>query len=307
MMNLIIGGAGFIGKSLTKRLKESGEKFLVVDIGIWQSPGNLGDNLWRPSDLKWSGECLNKMKGISDIRIWHLAANSDIAKASTNFEIDYELTLGSTIEVLKVAEKIDCSSIEFTSSSAVYGNRIGDRKFQENDPLVPISNYGNMKAASETLIRIFADRNKVPFHNYRLANIVGPNMTHGLIFDLVNKIRKNSSELQVLGNGMQRKTYLHVDDLISVMSRVALLNESLTLNVGPSDEGMTVAEIVNRLLSELEKVPQVMYEKKTEGWHGDVTNAVMDNTQMKKILSFEPRGSSESIQAAIKNRLSEVH
>jgi len=113
--------------------------------------------------------------------------------------------------------------------------------------------------------------------------------------------------LQVLGNGMQRKTYLHVDDLISVMSRVALLNESLTLNVGPSDEGMTVAEIVNRLLSELEKVPQVMYEKKTEGWHGDVTNAVMDNTQMKKILSFEPRGSSESIQAAIKNRLSEVH
>jgi len=306
-MNLIIGGAGFIGKSLTKRLKEAGKKFLVVDVGIWQSPGNLGDDVWIPSDLKWSGECLSKLKGISDIRIWHLAANSDIAKASTNFEIDYELTLGSTIEVLKVAEKIDCSSIEFTSSSAVYGNRIGDRKFQENDPLVPISNYGNMKAASETLIRIFADRNKVPFHNYRLANIVGPNMTHGLIFDLVNKIRKNSSELQVLGNGMQRKTYFHVDDLISVMSTVALLDESLTLNIGPSDEGMTVTEIVNLLLSELKNVPQVMYEEKTEGWHGDVTNAVMDNAQMKKILSFEPRGSAESIQEAIKNRLSEVH
>ena len=181
MFNLIIGGSGFIGKSLTKKLKEIGEKILVVDVGIWKNSDSRDDDLWTPDDLHWSSECIGKLKGISGVRIWHLAANSDIAKAAKNFEIDYELTLGSTIEVLKVAEKIDCSSIEFTSSSAVYGNRIGDRKFQENDPLVPISNYGNMKAASETLIRIFADRNKVPFHNYRLANIVGPNMTHGLI------------------------------------------------------------------------------------------------------------------------------
>ena len=305
-MNLIIGGAGFIGKSLTKRLKDAGEEFLVVDVGVWQNSGKLGDEVWTPSDLKWSGECLNKLKGFSDIRIWHLAANSDIAKASTNFEIDYELTLGSTIEVLKVAEKIDCSSIEFTSSSAVYGNRTGSARFFEDDVLLPISNYGNMKLSSEILIRIFSDRNKVPFHIHRLANIVGPEMTHGLIFDLVNKIKQDRNDLNVLGNGKQRKTYMHVEDLVFSMIEVSRMPESLLLNTGPSDDGITVSEVVTLLLKELNIEPVVHYEDKPEGWHGDVVDSVMDTSRMRTLLNFQPKDSRESVAAAIKSRVLEI-
>jgi UDP-glucose 4-epimerase len=306
MMNLIIGGAGFIGKALTKKLRESDEKFLVVDVGVWPNSGKPGSELWTPSDLKWSGECLSKLKGVSKIRIWHLAANSDIAKASTNYEIDYELTLGSTIEVLKVAEKIDCSSIEFTSSSAVYGNRIGGARFLEEDLLLPISNYGNMKLSSEVLIRIFSDKNRVPHHIHRLANIVGQDMTHGLIFDLVNKIKVNRNELKVLGDGNQRKTYMHVDDLIHSMIEVSKMPESLVINTGPADDGVTVSEVVSIVLRELEIDPIVHYGTKPEGWHGDVVDSVMDTSRMRTLLNFQPRDSRESVEAAVKSRVLEI-
>jgi UDP-glucose 4-epimerase len=306
MMNLIIGGAGFIGKSLTKRLKEDDKKILVVDVGIWQNSRNLGDEVWTPSDLKWSGECLKKLKGFSDIRIWHLAANSDIAKASKDFEIDYQLTLGSTIETLKVASEVDCKSIEFTSSSAVYGNRVSGAKFLEEDSLSPISNYGNMKLSSEILIKIFSDKTKVPYHIHRLANIVGPEMTHGLIFDLVNKLKENREELKVLGNGKQRKTYMHVEDLVTSMMQISIKSESLLINTGPADDGVTVAEVVKLLLRELGIDPVVHYEAKPEGWHGDVVDSVMDTSKMRNLLNFQPRDSYTSVEAAIKSRVLEI-
>ena len=312
MFNLIVGGSGFIGTRLTKKLFEIGEEVLVLDIDVWESASIRKQEKFGaietiyPNDLKWSQDCISRIKFKKNIRIWHLAANSDIAKASKDFEIDYELTLGSTLEALKVAAEVDCKSIEFTSSSAVYGNRNGGARFLEEDLLLPISNYGNMKLASEVLIRIFSDRNGVPHHIHRLANIVGPQMTHGLIFDLVNKIKENRNELQVLGNGKQRKTYMHVDDLVHSMIEVSKMPESLVMNTGPSDDGVTVTEVVTLLLQELNLDPIVHFESKPEGWHGDVVDSVMDTSRMKSLLNFQPRCSRESIEAAIKSRVLEV-
>lgn len=312
MFNLVIGGAGFVGACLAKNLAKRGEEALLVDIGVWftQREKNFESKsqyeLIIPTDLKWSAACIAKLKNQKDIRIWHLAANSDIAKASKDFEIDYQLTLGSTIETLKVAAEVDCKSIEFTSSSAVYGNRTGAARFFEDDVLLPISNYGNMKLSSEILIRIFSDRNNVPFHIHRLANIVGPDMTHGLIFDLVNKLKGNRNKLQILGDGKQRKTYMHVEDLVFSMIEVSKMHESLLMNTGPSDDGITVSEVVTLLLKELDLEPVVHYEDKPEGWHGDVVDSVMDTSKMRTLLNFQPRDSRESVAAAIKSRVLEI-
>ena len=265
MFNLIIGGSGFVGRRLSKNLLERGEEVLVLDIDVWKNAPRQTQEKFGvietiyPTNLNWSQDCISRIKFKKNIRIWHLAANSDIAKASKDFEIDYDLTLGSTLEVLKVASEIDCISIEFTSSSAVYGNRIGSARFLEEDLLMPISNYGNMKLSSEILIRIFSNKNKVPYHIHRLANIVGPDMTHGLIFDLVNKIKRNRNELHVLGDGKQRKTYMHVDDLVHSMIEVSKMPESLLMNTGPSDDGVTVSEVVTLLLQELDLEPIVHF------------------------------------------------
>ena len=310
MINLVVGGLGFVGSSLVKKMEKNKMEGFIVDVDVWgKGYSRLGHQLHfdliKPTTMNWAAECIEKI-GDKPVRIWHLAANSDIAKASKNLEIDYDLTLGSTLEVLKVANNVDCLSIEFTSSSAVYGNRIGGSKFKEDDLQNPISTYGVMKLASELLIKIYADRNKIPFHSYRLANIIGPDTTHGLIFDLVNKLRKNPCELQVLGDGRQRKTYMHVDDLVECMMKISSTSSSLTVNVGPGDEGLAVYEIVEMILKQTNQNAIVKYEDKPNGWHGDVTDSVMDTSKLHALHPVTPRNSEESVREAISARLSET-
>jgi UDP-glucose 4-epimerase len=310
MFNLIVGGKGFIGQNLLSHLVNRGESGLVVDIEVWRPTvlkelsGNF--KVIKPDSLKWSDQCVKEIQNRKSVRIWQLAANSDISKASTNFEIDYDLTLGSTIETLKVASQVDCSSLEFTSSSAVYGNRVEGAKFFEDDVLNPISNYGAMKVASEHAIRVYSDKANVPFHIYRLANIIGPNMTHGLIFDLVKKLRIDPRQLQVLGDGTQRKTYMHVSDLVESMVQISSLSNSLTVNIGPNDNGLSVSTIVEILLGQFKSNVKVQFETKPNGWHGDVTDSVMDTSHLQSIHPFSPRSSEESVREAIASRLNET-
>ncbi len=310
MFNLVVGGLGFIGYNLAKNLEILGQSGLIVDIGVW---GNRDYDfqskkfeVLTPTTLNWSKVCIPKLSERKKVRIWHLAANSDIAKASKDLSIDYELTLGSTIEVLKVASQVDTHSIEFTSSSAVYGNRILGAKFKESDALNPISTYGAMKAASEYMLKIFSEQNRVPLHIYRLANIIGPDMTHGLIFDLVNKLRTNPKQLQVLGNGLQRKTYMHVDDLIDAMIRISINANNLVLNVGPEDDGLQVNAIVLKLLEKFGGNAKAEYEDKPNGWPGDVTDSVMDTSKLHSLIGKPIRSSADSVSLAIDSRLKET-
>ncbi len=310
MFNLIVGGQGFIGQNLARKLTDLGNSGLIVDIGVWKTEtlhstvGNF--QILKPHSSEWSEECLAKIGNQGETRIWHLAANSDIEKASKDFTIDYKMTLGSTLEVLNVASQVDTHSIEFTSSSAVYGNRILGAKFKESDALNPISTYGAMKAASEYMLKIFSEQNRVPIHIYRLANIIGPDMTHGLIFDLVNKLRTNPKQLQVLGNGLQRKTYMHVDDLIDAMIRISKNANNLVLNVGPEDDGLQVNAIVLKLLEKFGGNAKAEYEDKPNGWPGDVTDSVMDTSKLHSLIGKPIRSSADSVLLAIDSRLKET-
>lgn len=310
-LNLIIGGNGFIGQTLTQSLKNQNKRALILDIDIWKSQGSRVNSNFEQfplSDSNWKDRLLFKISGESEVVIWHLAANSDIAKASSNYEIDYKYTLGSTIDVIDLAMSLGsrCKRIVFTSSSAVYGVRKGEKLFLENDKLLPISNYGVMKEASEKILKIYSDRSETTVQIYRLANIVGSSMTHGLIFDLVNKLKSNPSKLNVLGDGNQRKTYLHVEDLVKIMENFIPSSQSFTMNVGPNDEGIQVREIVDTLLLSIGGTIEVEYENKPEGWAGDVTNSVMDTSSLFSKIDFQILGSLESIEKAIKSRLKEV-
>jgi len=313
MLNLIVGGDGFIGRNLATELIENNEKVLVLDIDIWNSaakfPLALNPNyeIFKPSSLNWSAQCISRLGKNTEIVIWHLAANSDIAKASNDLNIDYQLTLGSTIEVLKVAQKTECRSIEFTSSSAVYGRRISNAKFLEPDKLFPISNYGTMKMASESIIGNFSTQYGIPHHIYRLANIVGPQMTHGLIFDISNKILADNYKLQVLGDGNQRKSYMHVKDLINTMLVISNKSESLTINTGPNDNGMIVKDIVDLIIKEINIFPEIYYESKSEGWVGDVVDSIMDTSLFEKHIDFQISDSRRSIENAVSSRIAEIN
>lgn len=310
-INLIVGGNGFIGQNLVKGLMPTRSKIVIADKNIWQIDQiPFGENIAELdlSEPNWKEKFVESLDSLSSVSIWHLAANSDIAKASIDFEIDFNLTLGSTLDVVKIASALGprCKSIEFTSSSAVYGVRQGHKKFKEDDKLSPISNYGIMKEASEKVLNIFSQQSKIPIHIYRLANIVGNSMTHGLIFDLSNKLFRDDTKLQVLGNGYQRKTYLHVSDLVNAMIKLSLNPKSFTINMGPDDEGMNVREIAELLLKKANMQCQIIYEDKAEGWFGDVVDSVMETSLMRKMLNASTKSSFEAIDEAISSRLAEL-
>jgi UDP-glucose 4-epimerase len=310
-INLIVGGNGFIGQNLVKALIPAGHKVVIADKNIWQVQSNkLVENIveLNLNDLNWKDMFIESLNLECEVTIWHLAANSDIAKASVDFEIDFKLTLGSTIDVINIATDLGprCKSIEFTSSSAVYGLRQGNKKFREDDKLSPISNYGVMKEASEKVLNVFSQKSGIPIHIYRLANIVGDNMTHGLIYDLTNKLLLDSTRLQVLGNGYQRKTYLHVTDLVNLMIKFSNAPTSFTVNTGPDDDGMNVREVAELLVKKANLNCQIEYEEKAEGWFGDVVDSVMETTLIRNMSNDSVRSSFEAIDAAIKSRLAEL-
>jgi len=310
-INLIVGGNGFIGQNLVKALIPAGYKVVIADKNIWQIQRNkFVENVIELNlkDPNWKDDFVESLNLECGVTIWHLAANSDIAKASVDFEIDFKLTLGSTIDVINIATNLGsrCKSIEFTSSSAVYGLRQGNKKFGENDELNPISNYGVMKEASEKVLNVFSQKSGIPIHIYRLANIVGDKMTHGLIYDLTNKLLLDSKRLQVLGNGYQRKTYLHVSDLVNLMIKCSNTPTSFTVNTGPDDEGMSVREVAELLVEKSNLHCQIEYEEKAEGWFGDVVDSVMETKLMRNMSNDSVRSSFEAIDAAIKSRLAEL-
>lgn len=310
-INLIVGGNGFIGQNLVNALVPTGHKIVIADKNIWQIQRNrFGKNITELdlSGSNWKEDFVKSLNPECSITIWHLAANSDIAKASVDFEIDFNLTLGSTLDVINIASALGprCKSIEFTSSSAVYGRRQGNRKFHEEDKLIPISNYGVMKEASEKVLNVFSQKTKMPIHIYRLANIVGSNMTHGLIYDLTKKLLLDSTRLQVLGNGYQRKTYLHVSDLVNSMIKLTAIPTSFTVNAGPDDEGMIVREIAELLVKKANLNCQIEYEEKVEGWFGDVIDSVMETKLIRNMSNDLVRSSFEAIDDAISSRLAEL-
>jgi UDP-glucose 4-epimerase len=311
ILHFVLGGEGFIGRTLVRNLVDSGSKVVVADIDIWDRGFSHDSDSIFHLDLSQPSWAEKFSAGVSDsqqVRIWHLAANSDISKAANDYALDFNITLGSTIDIVKLAILLGkkCASIEFTSSSAVYGNRIGNRKFQENDKLDPISNYGVMKEASEKVLQIYGTRHQVPVHIYRLANIVGSGMTHGVIHDLVNKLKNENTFLDILGDGTQIKTYLHVEDLVQIMIKLSENPASLTLNVGPEDSGVRVAEIAKLILKVTGSNAELRFEDKAYGWLGDVVNSVMDVSKLKSLSGVQLRSSSLAVEDAIRSKVEEV-
>ena len=128
-------------------------------------------------------------------------------------------------------------------------------------------------------------------------------MTHGLLYDLEKKLKNANKKIKILGNGSQRKPYIYVKDLICYIDLLFSKNIKRKINVfniGPSDKGITVKKIVNLMLKHynLKKiVPE--YEKKKEGWVGDVTEYSYDNKLIRKTLKIRIPTTKESILRTI--------
>lgn len=301
MRTLIFGGAGFIGSNLARALLTSGEEDLLICDNMSMG-NNLGDieskvklDIGDMLSVDWLVKILRDFR---PDRIYHLAANSDISASAINPILDVENTLLSSTNLASALRQHPVAELVFASSSAVYGELEG--LIRENSPKRPVSAYGWMKLASEeVLLRVARETGASKYLCVRFPNVTGQNQTHGVVFDLVRKLRNNPLKLDVLGDGSQLKPYSIASELVQVILRIMNTDWSgqKTLNIGPKDR-ISVSEIVEILLQESGLRPEVSFADTRSGWSGDVPEYMFDCTEAEGLIG--ELGFMSSMQA-VKN------
>jgi len=278
MKVLVAGGAGFIGSNLIDALLVEGSQVVCIDNFFIGTKDNIAHLQGKPNFTFYEQD-LADLPALKDIfaaekfdYVFHMAANSDIQASATAPEVEYKNTYTTTFNILECMRLYGVKNLFFCSTSAVYGDAMGAEVDENYAPLEPISYYGACKLGSEALIGAYSYMNN--FHSlvFRFPNVIGPRLTHGVIFDFMKKLRENPWELMILGDGQQCKPYLYVKDLVDCIMRFKDgLPEGVTLyNVGGSTQSTVtgIAEIVCREMG-LKDV-RFSYTGGRGGWKGDV-------------------------------------
>lgn len=277
--HIITGGAGFVGANLAASLLADGYRVLALD-DLSRGRETTIEHLkshpgfrFQKVDCSDPVQLRDAMDQGADMPtdVWHMAANSDIPAGIADPRIDLQQTFMTTFVVLETMKTVGVPALHFASSSAIYGD-FGDTEIHEDiGPLEPISNYGAMKLASEAQIRAASEAWLERADIFRFPNVIGVPATHGVIWDFVRKLKVDSNRLEVLGDGSQKKAYLHVEDLVGAMRHIAKRPERYRVfNIGPSDDGITVREIAEKVRNRAAPNAMITYGSEGRGWVGDV-------------------------------------
>jgi len=308
MAIVVTGAAGLIGVNLVARLLAAGDQVIGLDNLCRGTRANLVEVSEDPlftfqqvdlDDLSTYREVLTRCHAESPIdEIWHLAANSDIPAGVNDPSVDLRDTFTTTYNTLVLMAELGIGTLAFASSSAVYGD-LGDRALTEDiGPLLPISNYGAMKLASEAAISAAAESFLKKAFLFRFPNVVGVPATHGVVLDFVRKLQAKPDQLDVLGNGTQQKSYLHVDELVDGMLfiREHAHDRLNYYNIGTDDAGINVRRIAEQVVASVSPSASLSFGTSDRGWVGDVPRFRYSIAKLEQ-LGWHPRLSSDEAMA----------
>jgi UDP-glucose 4-epimerase len=313
---LVTGGAGFIGSHLLDALlaHPATREVRVLDnfssgrrehLAPHAKDGRMGVKVLDLLDLK---KILPHFRNVD--RVFHLAANPDARWGIDNTRLDLEQETIATYNVLEAMRRHRVPQIVFSSSGTVYGD-VGTTVTHENlGPCLPVSLYGAGKVASEALVTAFCATFGLRGIILRFGNIVGERTTHGVIYDFIRQLAKNSRELKVLGNGFQAKPYVYVRDLVSGLmfagQRCSELEPSQfdVFNLAP--KGATSVRFITAELVEqlgFQGRTKIRYGTTAAGWPGDVPQSRMDSSKLRQAGFALPRSSDDALRLAIRRIL----
>lgn len=311
MKIVVTGGAGFIGSHLVDELVKRGDDVTVIDN---LSGGKLefiehhiknGSINFVNADLSGNGYICKDVEGAD--MVYHLAANPDVKLGAMDTKVHLQENIISTYNVLESVRIYGVRNIAFTSTSTVYGEASVIPTPENYGPLMPISLYGASKLACEALISSYCHTFDMNAWIYRFANIIGDRGTHGVIFDFINKLRKNPEKLTILGNGKQSKSYLHVNDCVKAMLfAVDNSRERVNIfNIGSNDR-IDVTSIGRIVASEmmLDNV-EFEYTGGDRGWKGDVPFMILSIDKIMRLGWKPEHNSEESVRMCVKALLLE--
>ena len=298
----LAGGAGFIGSHFTDRLLADPAVEVVTLFDNfssgreWHYAHHQGDARLRVihGDVKDLAALERTMAG-HDVVI-HLASNPDIARAVTEPDIDFREGTYLTQQILEAMRRSGVPRLLYASGSGVYGD-LGELEATEDlGPLIPVSTYGASKLAGEALIASYCSMFGITACAFRFGNVVGRRQTHGVGFDFVRRLRQQPDRLRILGDGLQSKSYIYVEDVVEavLLAHQKTSKNFEVYNVATGDY-ITVNEIA-RLAMEVSGLPEeevrLEYTGGDRGWKGDVP-VVRLNTDRIRSLGWNCRRTSE--------------
>jgi UDP-glucose 4-epimerase len=239
---------------------------------------------------------------------YHFAANPDIAKAATEPAVDFWEGTYLTNNVLEACRINGVTRITYASGSGVYGDRGTVPVTEDFGPLYPVSTYGASKLGCESMLSAYCHMFEMNAVVFRFANVVGPRQTHGVTYDFVRRLMDNPAELQILGDGRQSKSYIHVNDVIDAMF---LLQERQwsgfeLYNVGTEDY-MTVQEIAELVVEEMSlQNVRFSFSGGSRGWKGDVPVVRFDTERIRALGWANRLSSREALAESIRANIAEA-
>jgi UDP-glucose 4-epimerase len=294
---VVTGAAGFIGSSLVDSLLNQGIEVLGIDNFSTGRIEFLRDALKDPKftllkqDL-YSGKDLSSVFVGKDA-IFHLAANADVRFGPDQPSVDLEQNTITTHKVLEAARIAGVNKLIFSSTGSVYGES-EIVPTPENAPFpIQTSLYGASKLACEGMIAAYSESFGMQVWIFRFVSILGPRYTHGHVFDFYKQLMEHPENLTVLGNGYQKKSYLHVSDCIAAIN-LALNSASASVNITNLgvDGYCEVRDSIGWITDELGLTPQISFGTGSKGWIGDNPLIHLDTKKIQE-MGWAPKYSIE--------------
>ncbi len=291
MKYMVVGGAGFIGSHVAKRLiaEELAAQILIYDNFSSGKKDHLQEILDDKrlhiieGDIKDLDQLTKAMEGV-DI-VYSLASNPDISKAIAQPDIDFWEGTYLINNVLEAMRKNGVKNLIYASGSGVYGDVGATMTDEDFSPMLPSSTYGASKLACEALICSYCKMFDMNAGAFRFANVVGPNQTHGVGYDFLRKLADNPKKLEILGDGTQSKSYIYIEDIVNALRIVEkkALHGYNYYNVATLDY-ITVTEIadITVKIMGLQDV-EYSYTGGDRGWKGDVPIVRLDSRKIRKL------------------------
>jgi len=310
MRSFVTGGAGFIGSHLVDRLVEKGEVTVYDNFSLGQKEyikQHLGRKGFRvcAADVLDFPTLKEAMKGHDCV--FHISASNNIAGGLEQTDLDLKQGTMATYNVLEAMRQNGIKRIVYSSSATVYGNPKVFPTPEDYGPLLTVSLYGASKLASEGLIYAYSNLFGLQAWIFRFGNVSGSRATHAVLFDFINKLRKNPRELEILGDGQQKRPFFVVQDCVDGMlfGLEHAKDPVNVFNLGVSS--MTDITTVARILVEEMGLGDVTfkYTGGPLGFPGDVPKVSLDVEKMARLGWRTRYDSTQAVRQAIRNMLDE--
>jgi UDP-glucose 4-epimerase len=299
----ITGGGGFVGSHLADRLVADND---IVVVDHFEN----GRREWVPDeaeiiegDVRDDDAIAAAITEATDL-VCHFAADKSVDSEDPSEQFRSNTDLTAT--VLERMREVGCDRIAFTSSSTVYGE--APRPTPEDlAPLEPISMYGAAKLAEESLLSVHAHSHGVRVWNFRFANIVGPRLQLGAVIpDFIDKLRGDPTELEILGDGRQAKSYMHVSECVDAMRHVIEHAEEPmnTYNLGTRTT-TSVRRIADIVAAEMGLDPAYRFTGGDRGWVGDVPRMRLSVEKLAALGWTPEMSSDDAVRQATRELLDE--